>query len=209
MVPAKGALTRLEGLALLEPAHVGLSRLDAGGLELEVRLFFGGFLLADTGGLEEFGPARSRGPGQGQGGLGPGKLGSCLGQFLVQLRRVDFRQQVPFLYLGADIGQPAPEIAAGAGVDRRFQEGFDFGGQRQAGDRLAGSRGDEAHGLDGQFAGLGPQGGAALPARNQARNRADDDQQGRHDRPRSAIERWRWMPLRRWRPAAGGPTGLG
>ena len=79
MVPANGRGDAREGLQFLEPAHIGARGLDGRGLELEVGLLLGGFLLADAGGLEQFGPAGGGDLGQRQRGFGLGELGAGAG----------------------------------------------------------------------------------------------------------------------------------
>ena len=168
-------------MELFQPAHIGARGFDGRGLEFQVGLLLGGFLLADAGGLEQVGPAGVGGLGQREGGVGLGELGAGLGQFLVQLRRVNLGQQIPRLDLGADVHQVAFEVAAGAGVNRRLDERFGFGGQRQSGGGLARRGRHHADGLDGEFPRLGAQGIAVERAGNQAGHRANDDEQGRHD----------------------------
>ena len=154
----------LEGLEFFQPAHIRARGLDGRGLEFQVRLLLGGFLLADAGGLEQLGPAGVGGPGQREGGVGLDELGAGLGQFLVQLRRVNFGQQIPRLDLRADVHQVAFEVTAGAGVNRRFDERLGFGGQRQSGGGLARRGRHHADGLDGEFPRLGAQSIAMQPS---------------------------------------------
>ena len=168
----------LKGLQVREAAHIRARGFDGRGLELQVGFLLGGFLLADTGGLEQVGPAGVGGLRQREGGFGLGELAAGLGQFLVQLRRVNLGQQIPRLDLRADVHEEAFEVTAGAGVNGCFHQRLGFGGQDQAGGGFArGGRHDTDAG-NGEFPRLGAQGIAMQPAGNHPGQRADDDEHG-------------------------------
>ena len=97
----KGRGNPLEGLKVLQPAHIRAGGLDSCGLERQVSLLLSGFLLANAGSLEQFGPAGVGDPGQREGGFGLGELGARLRQLLVKLRGVNLGEQVSRLDLRA------------------------------------------------------------------------------------------------------------
>ena len=163
-------------LKFLQPAHLGSGRRGTGGLELEVGLFFGVFLFADAGGLQETGPALGRELGKPEGGFGLVELSPGAIELLVEFRRIDLGQKLPGLDMGADVHQPALEIPVGARIDRRFDPRLDFSRQRQVGSGLARLRRDDGNGGNGELPRLGAQLGVLTKPRNETGHHAGHDQ---------------------------------
>src|SRR5262249_52951116 len=111
-----------------ETTDIRLGGLDGSCLQSEVRLLFGGFLFADTGGFQEISPTLGGDFCQRKRGFGLAEFSAGPGQLLVQVRRIDFGEKLAGLDLIADIDNVAFEITTGASVNRGFNKRPDFGG---------------------------------------------------------------------------------
>ena len=122
----------VEIFQVLQPLHIGVRGFHIRLLQGVVRRFFGGFLFADAGGLEQFRPAVGGDFGQVQRGVGLVQFRLGLRELLVQFRRVNFREHLAVGDVVADVHEPVFQIAAGARVNRGLHERLNFGGQRRA-----------------------------------------------------------------------------
>src|SRR3546814_3645523 len=87
-------------------------------------------------------PARRRAFGKVGIGLGLGQIGARLCELLVDVRRLDFREQLAGFHVRADVDFPVFQIAAGARVDRRAGVSLEPARQLQRG---AGTERSEEH----------------------------------------------------------------
>ena len=87
---------------------------------------------------------------------------------LVNLGRIDHREQLTGFHPGADIDIPFPQVTVGAGVDRRVGERLDVPGQYDFLVRRALFRLDHIHNRHGGFIRFLFQSGLSAQPRNDA-----------------------------------------
>jgi hypothetical protein len=195
----KGRHHLLESLQLLQPAHVGVGRGQAGlGLLVAAGLLIG-FLGRNRTALEQVLPAFRADLGQFHLGRDLLAGGPGLGQLLVDLGRVDLGQEFSGLHVAADVVGPAHQVAAGAGVDRRILERQQRSGQHQVLVGILPDRTDHGHaghrvGEGGPGQGMGMQhlaGDGDAAGQQQRQQRGPDQEQG----PARRRRRQRGRPL--------------
>ena len=120
-----------EGLEVLEPRDVLLGRIHRGLLGGGIGRAIVRVLFGDRLGLEQSLPALVGDDGYREVRLCRRQIRARLRQLLVDLRGLDFRQEIALVDPGADVGAPALEVAAGSRVDRRFDVGLHDAGQDQ------------------------------------------------------------------------------
>ena len=87
-------------------------------------------------------------------GLGKSDLRFGLFELLVQIRRLDLRQQLSGTHVRADVGVPPAQVAVGARVHRRVGERFHRPRQYQFAGQRALRRVNHAHAGDGALLGV-------------------------------------------------------
>ena len=88
-----------------------------------------GLLLRNRIRLEQISASGRRWSAPAPVGLGGLQIGPRLLQLLIDLGRVDLRQQFALSHTRADIEIPVLQIAVGTGIDRRIDEGLGVAGQ--------------------------------------------------------------------------------
>ena len=125
----EGRIDLLERLNCFQPLHVGDLRLH----QRVGRLRLGGEVLRVLARHRVLPQqaliALRRALGIAGVGLRRGQVCSCLQQLLIDFRRADDRQQLPFANMRADIEVPMAEITVGARIDRRVFIGIDIAGR--------------------------------------------------------------------------------
>ncbi len=150
MTPVERSNHPLERLQVAQPRHVGRGRLGGCGLRgriagLLVRVLFGYGL-----GRQQSLPPRVGALGEILVCARGRQIGLCLGQLLVDFRGLDLREQLSLGDGRADVGIPGFQVAAGARVDRRLNEGLYGPGQDQLFAGRAGFGGGGGHGRYGR-----------------------------------------------------------
>ena len=120
-----------EGLERLQPIDVGLGGLDLGGLGVRVAVLFVGGLLRYRRRRAERVPPVGRHLGQGQIRLGLREFALCDGDALVELGRVNDREDVALLDLGADVLAPRADVTAHLAMNGGRLKSFDIAGQHE------------------------------------------------------------------------------
>ena len=131
MTPSNGAYTFSNDMQLLQPGLVEARGLQHRFARMEIADCLVGRLFGDGIGLQQLLPARGGDLGELVVGLGRGAVGARLLELVVDLRRLDLREQLTGFHARADIGVPALEIAVGPRVDRRVHERLHVAGQHE------------------------------------------------------------------------------
>src|ERR1700730_2296746 len=172
--PVEGGVDLLESLHLLEPAHFGGGGLHVCGLRVEVLVVVVDFLLGNRIGFDQVAVAWRGHRGGLEIRLRLGQHRASVAQLLIDLRRFDYREELPFAYVGSDISIPNAEVAVDAGVDGRFRKSLNGAGNRQVGNRAAAFRMNDVDVLQGK--GLG----GCVQAQVAHAACIDGDQGGKH-----------------------------
>src|SRR5258708_4361280 len=147
----EGSVDFFEGLKLFEAADVGGAGIGGGFFCGQVALGLVGFLLRDGAGADEKFPAGGSDFGNVVVGLRGFEVGASLLELLVDFGRFNFGEELAFFYGGADVEVPAFQVAIGAGVDGRVDEGGGVAGER---DFLGRGVGDGMNDVDGRNGGF-------------------------------------------------------
>ena len=147
----EGSVDFFEGLEFFEAADVGGAGIDGGFFGGEVALGLIGFLLGDGAGADEELPAGGGDFGDVVIGLRGFEVGASLLELLIDFGRFDFGEELAFFYGSADVEVPALQIAVGAGVDGRVDEGGGVAGERDFLGRGVGDGMDDVDDGDGGF----------------------------------------------------------
>ena len=114
----------LEGLQLFQPAHIGLRGVDLVFVAFKLRDGVVRVLLRDCVLADQALVAIGGYLGQCRVALRGRQVGLGLGELLIQLRRLDDREQFAFVHVRADVVVPGFDVASGSRVDRRQSEGL-------------------------------------------------------------------------------------
>src|SRR5882724_6898092 len=126
----EGGVDFFERLEVFEAADVGGAGIGGGFFGGQVALSLVGFLLRDGAGADEKFPAGGSDFGNVVVGLRGFEVGASLLELLVDFGRFNFGEELAFFYGGADVEVPALEVAVGAGIDGRVDEGGGVAGER-------------------------------------------------------------------------------
>ncbi len=122
--PVEGRLHLLEGQRLLDAVDRRLGRRDVGHLHGDVGILVVGVLLRHGLGLEEMVVTGRGHLRESEVGLGLAEVGLRLPQLLLDDRRLDRGHELTSLDRGADIDQPALDVAADLRINRALHVGL-------------------------------------------------------------------------------------
>jgi hypothetical protein len=132
MVPAKGAMTRWNDTSSCSRRTLARSESTLAAAVSRAAAFSAASCSETDAVFSKCLPPRIGRLGEVKVGLGKCELSLGLLELLVQVRRLDLRQQLAGLDMRPDIRHPVFEVAVGAGIDGGFPPGPDFRGQDQS-----------------------------------------------------------------------------
>ena len=175
----------LEGFQFAQPRHVGRRRVSRGLLGRRIPGLLVGVLLGHRIGGEQSLPTDIGALRQGFIGARGGQIRLRLAQLLIDLRSLDLGEQLSLDDSRSDVRVPGLQIAAGACVDRRFDEGRDGSRQYQAVAQIAARGSHRDHRRHRGLRGLAAQG---APCQHPADFAPDAERDGDEEQQHAVAE---------------------